>query len=91
MIMKSMETFFNPQGIAIFGASPSPKNLARIIIQNLKTNDYGGKLMGIGSHEATIRGVPIYTSITKVDAFIDLAIIITPAPTVIPILKECHQ
>ena len=86
-----MEKFFNPQGIAIFGASPSPKNLARIILQNLKANGYGGKVIGIGSHEATVMGIPIYTSIAKANAFIDLAVIITPAPTVIPILKECHQ
>ena len=86
-----METFFNPRGIAIFGASPSPKNLARIIIQNLKANGYLGKVVGIGSREATIEGIPIYTSIATVDEFIDLAVIITPAPTVIPLLKECHQ
>lgn len=86
-----METFFNPKGIAIFGASPSPKNLARIIIQNLKANNYAGKVVGIGSREATILGVPIFTSIAAIDAFIDLAVIITPASTVISILKECHQ
>ena len=86
-----MEKFFNPKGIAIFGASPSPKNLARIIIQNLTANHYRGTIVGIGSHDDTIRGVPIYKTISGINEFIDLAVIITPAPTVIPILKECHQ
>jgi acetate---CoA ligase (ADP-forming) len=86
-----MEKFFNPQGIAIFGASPSPKNLARIIIQNLTANHYRGTVVGIGSRDDTIQGVPIYKTIREIKEFIDLAVIITPAPTVIPILKECHQ
>lgn len=86
-----MDGFFNPKGIVIFGLSASPRNLARIIIHNLKTHNYQGKVVGIGSKEDTTLGVQIYKSIHDVKAPIDLAVIVTPSATVVPILKECRK
>ncbi|MCD6353647.1 MAG: acetate--CoA ligase family protein [Proteobacteria bacterium] len=86
-----MDGFFNPEGTAIFGISPNPKNLARTILRNLNFHNYQGKVVGIGSRETSTLGVKIYKSITDVKERIDLAVIVTPAPTIIPILQECRQ
>jgi len=86
-----MEGFFNPRGIAVFGISDNPKNVARAILQNLQLCRYQGNLVGIGSRENDIFGVKIYPSITAVEKQIDLAVIVTPATTVIPLMKECHD
>ncbi len=86
-----MDTFFNPKGIAVFGLSPSPKNVARTIIQNLKTHGFSGDLVGIGSKKSSTLGVPIYSSIVSIKETIDLAVVVTPSSTVIRVLKECHQ
>jgi len=86
-----MEGFFSPRGVAVFGVSDSPKNVARAVLQNLQLCRYGGNIVGIGSREYDIQGVRIYPSIGTVDKQIDLAVIITPAETVIPLLKECRD
>lgn len=85
-----MEGFFNPQGIAVFGVSTNRKNVARAVLQNLKLCHYQGHLVGIGSREYSTLGVNIYPSIAAVKEPIDLAVIITAAPTVIPLLHECR-
>lgn len=86
-----MERFFNPKGIAVFGISSSPKNLARAVIQNLVAHRYQGELVGIGSKRDTILGVPIFPSLSEVDVTIDLAVLVTPASTVLSLLQECHS
>jgi len=86
-----MNTFFNPHGIAVFGVSPAPTNVARTILQNLLENGYQGTIVGIGSKKAAWSGVSIYPSLDEVTAPLDLAVIVTPAPSVIPMLTECRQ
>lgn len=86
-----MDRFFNPKGIAVFGISPSPKNLARTVLQNLVAHRYQGTLVGIGSKRDTIFGVAVYPSLSELEIPIDLAVLVTPAPTVLPLLQECHS
>jgi len=86
-----MERIFNPRGVAVFGVSDSPKNVARAVLQNLQLCRYQGHVVGIGSREYDIQDVKIYPSIGAVDKQIDLAVIITPATTVIPLMKECRD
>jgi len=86
-----MEGIFNPRGVAVFGVSDSPKNVARAVLQNLQICRYQGHVVGIGSREYEIDGVKIYPSIAAVDQPIDLAVIITPATTVIPLMHECRD
>ena len=85
-----MEGFFNPKGIVVFGVSTNTKNVARAVLQNLKLYHYQGHLVGIGSREYSTLGVKIYPSIAEVKEPVDLAVIITAAPTVIPLMKECR-
>ncbi|MBN2467948.1 MAG: CoA-binding protein, partial [Deltaproteobacteria bacterium] len=86
-----MEGFFSPQGIAIFGVSSNPKNVARAVLQNLSSCRYQGTVVGIGSKRNSFLGFEIYSSIDDVDEPIDLAVIVTPAPSIIPIFQECQR
>ena len=86
-----MEGFFSPRGVAVFGVSENPKNVARAVLQNLQLCRYQGHVVGIGSREYEIDGVKILPSIAAVDQPIDLAVIITPAATVIPLMQECRD
>jgi len=86
-----MEGFFSPRGVAVFGVSENPKNVARAVLQNLQLCRYQGHVVGIGSREYEIDGVKILPSIAAVDQPIDLAVIITPATTVIPLMQECRD
>ena len=86
-----MDIFFNPKGIAVFGVSPSPKNVARTTLQNLLANRYNGTLVGTGSKNATWSGGSIYPSIFDAPDPIDLAVIVTPANTIISVFEECHK
>lgn len=86
-----MDTFFNPRGIAVFGVSPSPKNVARTILQNLIAHKYPGTFVGIGSKKTEWSGVTIYPSILAVPEAVDLAVLVIPARSIIPALEECRE
>ena len=60
-----MEGFFSPRGVAVFGVSENPKNVARAVLQNLQLCRYQGHVVGIGSREYEIDGVKILPSINR--------------------------
>ncbi|HOC37982.1 MAG TPA: acetate--CoA ligase family protein [Thermodesulfobacteriota bacterium] len=86
-----MDTFFNPAGIAVFGVSPSPHNVARTIFQNLIMNQYRGTIAGVGSKRAEWSGIHIYPSINEIPHPVDLAVLVTPARTIVSVLEECRR
>jgi acyl-CoA synthetase (NDP forming) len=80
----------NPQRIALFGASNQPGKVGYVCLKNL-LEGFQGKVYPIHPHEKQILGVPAYPDLESVPASIDLAFIIIPAESVIPILKQCGQ
>ncbi len=86
-----MRKFFYPKSIAIIGVSPKEGNLAKNIVYNLKENNYEGKIFCIGLQQGELCGNKIYTSISKVEDEVDLAIILIPAMYVKNALLECGK
>ena len=86
-----MRTFFDPQGIVVIGVSPSAANLAQRVLHNLKSWSFPGKLVAVGRRAGDVCGVPIVTDMGDASAFegCDLAVILTPAPTVPDMIRRC--
>ena len=86
-----MDRFFYPQSIVVIGVSEKPDNLARNILANLRTFGYRGDLYAVGRREGEVEGVPIVTSLDQLPDGIDLAVILTPAPTVPDLVEACGR
>ncbi|HEY74885.1 MAG TPA: acetate--CoA ligase family protein [Thermoflexia bacterium] len=86
-----MDRFFYPQSIVVIGVSEKPDNLARNILTNLRTFGYRGDLYAVGRQEGEVEGVPIVTSLDQLPDGIDLAVILTPAPTVPDLMEACGR
>ncbi|HOJ51998.1 MAG TPA: acetate--CoA ligase family protein [Syntrophales bacterium] len=86
-----MHTFFYPQSLVVFGVSVSKINLGTIVILNNLQNGYRGRLYGVGSQEGEIQGVKVYRSVLDLPETPDVAIFLTPARTVPPLMEECGK
>ncbi len=86
-----MEKLFNPQSIAIIGASNKPEKLGHQLLQVLLKNEYKGKIYPINPDSTEIANLQCYPNIKMVDSQIDLAVIIVPAKIVPQVLKECVE
>jgi acetyltransferase len=83
----SFEALFNPKTVAVIGATDKEGSVGLAIMQNLKV--FNGRVFPINPKRDEVLGLPAYPSIAAVPRKVDLAVIVTPAPTVPGIIGEC--
>jgi len=86
----SLEKFFNPNSIAVIGASRTPGKLGHIILENLKYS-FKEKLYPINPNAGEILGLTAYSSVLDIEDPVDLGIIVVPAETVKNVILECKR
>ena len=91
MLSKKLEKMFNPEAIAVVGATSRRGHVGYSLIKNLIGSDYNGIVYPVNLKRKSILGVKTYPSISKIPDIVDLAIITTPAKTVPDIVKECGE
>lgn len=86
-----LSEFLDPKSIAIIGASTKPRRIGYELLKNLIDGGFKGNIYPVNPHAKAILKLKAYSTILDIDNPIDLAIIITPAPTVPEIIEECGQ
>ena len=81
---------FEPESVAIIGASEEPSSVGGVLVDNLKAG-YRGALYAVNPHRSTVHGVECFPSVGKVPQRLDLAVIATPAATIPGIIEECGE
>jgi len=81
--------FFEPNSVAVIGASSSPGKPGNEVIRNILANGYDGKLHLVNPKGGEILGIPVQPSVSSLPAGIDLAVIILPAEASPQALRDC--
>ncbi|MDB9453843.1 bifunctional acetate--CoA ligase family protein/GNAT family N-acetyltransferase [Dolichospermum circinale CS-534/05] len=84
-----LDAIFQPQTVAVIGATEKPGSVGRTLLWNLITNPFGGTVFPINLYRHSVLGIKAYATIFDVPEKIDLAVIATPAPTVPKIISDC--
>jgi acyl-CoA synthetase (NDP forming) len=100
----ALHIFSSARRWAVIGASPQPQKVGHQVLRNLLQNmstvakrqikntlqgsEKSYTLYPINPHEKSILGLPVSASMSEVRLPIDVAVIATPAQTVMPILEE---
>lgn len=89
----SLSKFFNPESVAVIGASTDPKKLGFAVLKNLVTGGYSkkGEIYPINLTAKEILGFAAYPSVLEVPNPIDLAVIVIPYPHVPAALRTCGE
>ena len=77
--------------ITIFGASERENSVGEVVFRNLLSAGFDGGIYPINPKRDTIQGQKAYRCIGDVDDAVDLAVVITPAPTIPAIVQECGE
>ncbi|UCD77246.1 MAG: acetate--CoA ligase family protein [Desulfobacterales bacterium] len=85
----NLDVFFEPQSVAVVGASQTPHKAGNDVIKNILANEFGGKLYLVNPKGGEILGYPVYPSIQDLPDSIDLAIIILPASATPQAIRDC--
>jgi acyl-CoA synthetase (NDP forming) len=86
---EGFEAIFNPESVAIIGASSNFGKWGQWIISNVVAGGFHGKIYPVNPREASICGLPVFKRLRDIPGTVDLAFITTPAKTVLGILEEC--
>jgi acetyltransferase len=81
---------FDPQTIAVIGATEADGTPGRILIDNLLACRQR-RVYTVNPHRAPVCALPCYETPSSVPEHIDLAIVATPAPTVPAIVQACGE
>jgi acetate---CoA ligase (ADP-forming) len=81
--------FFEPESVAIVGASRDPSKVGGSVVANLRAAGFEGRILPVNPTADVVQGLPAAASLLAIDGPVDLAVIAVPAPAVLPALKEC--
>jgi len=87
----SLIPFFNPNGVAVIGASQDPTKLGYGLAINLHRSGYKGAIHFVNLKGDSLLGRPIYKTILDVPDPVDLAAVLIPAQFVSQTLRECGK
>jgi acetyltransferase len=84
-----LEVFFSPQTVAVVGATEKVGSVGRTILWNLITSPFGGTVYPVNPKRPNVLGVKAYKRIADIPELVDLAVVVTPPPTVPGVIDEC--
>jgi len=91
MGISDIKRMFNPEAIALIGATEKEGSVGRDILENLYYWSKERKLFPVNPNRGTVFGLKCYPSILEVPEHVDLCLIATPAQSVPGIVQECGQ
>ncbi len=86
-----LKPLFEPESIAVFGASDRENSVGQVLFRNLLEGGFGGRLFPINPRHEMVQGKPTFKSLHDVPGRVDLAIICTQAMTVPGIIEQCGE
>jgi acyl-CoA synthetase (NDP forming) len=87
--MASIKPFFDPESVAVIGASRTPGKGGYNAIENLQRLGYRGKIYPVNPGAGEVRGLKAYPDIKSIPEAPELAIIVIPPLQVIRTLEDC--
>ncbi len=88
---KDISFFFNPQSIAVIGASEMSGKVGNTVLNNIISSGYKGKIYPINPRADKISGLRAYKSVLDVKDEIDVAIFVIPSKLVLTSAIECGE
>jgi acetyltransferase len=87
--LRPIDVFFAPKAVAVIGATESAGSAGRTVLWNLVSSPFGGTVFPVNARRPSVLGIKAYPSLAAVPEQVDLALVITPAPTVPDVIAEC--
>ncbi len=87
----NLEAIFNPETVAVIGASRNPGKLGYHVMKSLTRGGFKGEIFPVNPQETELFRFKAYPSVLEVAREIDLAIVVLPAPIVPEIFKQCAE
>jgi acetyltransferase len=85
----SLDKFFNPESVAIVGASNQKGKVGYEIVLSMLNAGYKGKIYPVNPNVDSIENLKCHPDLASIGQTPDLVLITVPAPTVPDIMQQC--
>jgi acetyltransferase len=86
-----LDVFFSPKNVAVIGATENLNSVGRTVLWNLVTSPFGGTVYPVNPKRPSVLGVKAYKSVSEIPEAVDLAVVVTPPPSIPGIIRECGE
>ena len=90
-VIDKLKFMFEPNSIAIIGASREPEKIGYQCLKNLINGGYEGRIYPINPNTEEILGLKSFTSLKDISDEIDLALIVIPAKFIKKVIEDCIE
>src|SRR5579883_1172179 len=87
----SLDSFFRPRTVAVFGAGAKAGSLVDVLIRNLMENPFGGTVYLIDPAQHSVQGVQYFPTLASVPEKVELAVIATPPASAPSLVRDCVE
>ena len=87
----SLRHVFQPDSVAVVGASHRTGTPGRAILHNIVTGGYAGRVYAVNPHAQHMEGVPCLASVSDLPEPVDLAMVAVPPAEVTAVADECGR
>lgn len=88
MTIRYLERAARPRSLAIVGASTREGSVGRVVVENSVRAGFAGAIWPVNPKHSEVAGLHCYRNVASLPDAPDLAVILTPAPTVPKIVEE---
>lgn len=85
---QNLDALFNPENVAVVGASSNPSKAGFTILQNMVNIGYPKKIFPINITEQEILGWKCYKKLSEVPDTVELVVLITPSQMIFDIMAD---
>lgn len=91
MSIRNLDSLFDPASVAVFGASQRLGSVGATVWKNLRSSNFKGGLYAVNPKHTELEGVPVVARAADLPCVPELAVICTPAHSVVALVKELAQ
>ncbi|CAN5229943.1 bifunctional GNAT family N-acetyltransferase/acetate--CoA ligase family protein [soil metagenome] len=85
----SIHRFFHPRSVAIIGASRRQDTVGQVLVRNLVTGNFTGRVYVVNPSASAVSGMPAYKSVSDIPDQVDVAVVAVPADSVQEVVLDC--
>jgi len=88
MTIRNLHLLFSPRSVALIGASDRPGSLGAVLLRNLVQGGFSGPIWPVNPRHHTLEGLTVWPDLASLPQPPDLAVICTPAASVVNLVRE---
>jgi acetyltransferase len=90
MTVRNLDVTLAPRSIAVIGASERVGSVGRVVLENVRAT-FAGAIYPVNLKYSELLGLPCYGRVVDLPQAVDVAVIMTPAPTVPQLIGELGE